>query len=160
MGNSGKLLTLSAVFLAWSTSAHAGAKTVVSAILFDKGTGVEMVSDHGLGMANMKMPSNMGIKLSTDTVLAGEVVFKVTNGSKELVHEMLVFKYVEGKKFPYDDKNAKIDEEAAGSLGEVSETEPSKSGELKLSMKPGKYVVLCDLPGHFANGMWAFLTVK
>ena len=145
---------------ALATTAQAETKTIVLATLFDKGTGVEMVSDHGLGMPNMQMPSSMGIRLSRDTVPAGVVDFKVTNSSKELVHEMLVFNYVEGKKFPYDDKNAKIDEDKAGSLGEVSETDPSKSGELKLSLKPGKYVVLCDIPGHFANGMWAFLTVQ
>ena len=156
----GKLLAFSAIVMAWSVTAHAEIKTVVSAILFDKGTGIEMVSDHGLGMSNMKMQSNMGIKLSTDTVPAGEVVFKVKNGSKELTHEMLVFKYVEGQQFPYDERKAKIDEDAAGSLGEVSETEPSKGGELKISLKPGKYVVLCNIPGHFANGMWALLTVQ
>ena len=160
MCNSGKLLAFSAIFLAWSASAYAGTKTVITATLFDKGTGVQMVSDHGLGMSNMTMPSNMGIKLSTATAPAGDVVFKVTNGSKELAHEMLVFKYVEGQKFPYDERNAKIDEDKAGSMGEVSETEPSKSGELKLSLKPGKYVVLCNIPGHFANGMWALLTVQ
>ena len=160
MYKSGKLLAFAAVMAALATTAQAETKTIVLATLFDKGTGVEMVSDHGLGMPNMQMPSSMGIRLSRDTVPAGVVDFKVTNSSKELVHEMLVFNYVEGKKFPYDDKNAKIDEDKAGSLGEVSETDPSKSGELKLSLKPGKYVVLCDIPGHFANGMWAFLTVQ
>lgn len=160
MFKSGKIFTLSAIMLAWSATAHASTKSVVSATLVDRGTGIEMVADHGLGMSHMKMQSNMGIKLSTDTVPAGDVVFKVTNSSKELVHEMLVFKYVEGQVFPYDESRGKINEDAAGSLGEVSETEPSKSGELKISLTPGKYVVLCNIPGHFANGMWAVLTVK
>ena len=143
-----------------TATAQAKPKTIVFATLHDRGSTADMATDHGLGMANMKMPSAMGIKLSKDQVPAGDVVFKVTNSSKETAHEMLIFHYVDGMKFPYDPKILKIDEDKAGSLGEVSETEPEKAGEVELDLKPGKYVVLCNVPGHFANGMWALLTVK
>ena len=160
MCKSGKLLITALAMALLTATAQSKPKTIVFATLHDKGTAVEMATDHGVGMANMKIPSAMGIKLSTDQVPAGNVVFKVTNSSKETAHEMLVFHYVEGMQFPYDPKILKIDEDKAGSLGEVSETEPGKVGEVQLDLKPGKYVVLCDVPGHFANGMWALLTVK
>jgi uncharacterized cupredoxin-like copper-binding protein len=142
------------------STSHAASKTIVFATLWDKGPSADMAKDHGLGMAHMKMASTMGIRLSTDTAKAGTVVFKVTNSTKETVHEMLVFPYDPAKPFPYSKKDSKINEEAFESLGEVSERDPGKSGELKLVLKPGKYVVLCNIAGHFANGMWSLLTVK
>ena len=149
-----------ATFLTLSTSAFATTNSIVFVSTMDKGSTAPMATDHGLGMALMKMPSDMGLQLSTNTVPAGNVTFKFKNSSHDLVHEMLVLPYVEGTNLPYDDKQVKINEDKAGSLGEVSETDPVKSGELKLSLKSGKYVLVCNLPGHFANGMWTLLTVK
>jgi len=146
-----------AVVFAWAQCASAG--TIIKVTLMDKGSGVEMASDHGMGMANMDMPSNMAVKLSTNKVAAGEVTFLVTNSSTEMEHEMILVPFA-GKALPYDDKNAKLNEDEAGSLGEVSETKPGHSGQLKLKLKPGNYVLFCNIPGHFANGMWAKLTVE
>jgi uncharacterized cupredoxin-like copper-binding protein len=61
---------------------------------------------------------------------------------------------------PYDAKEAKFDEDKAGSLGEVEELEPGKTGELTLNLKPGKYVLSCNVANHFANGMWTTFTVE
>ena len=33
-------------------------------------------------------------------------------------------------------------------------------GWFTITMKPGKYSLLCNLPGHFANGMYADFTVN
>lgn len=148
------------LLVAIASPAFATPNTIIFATLYDKGTAAPMAMDHGLGMPNMKMESTMGVRLSTSTAKAGNVTFKVKNSSAETVHELLVFPYTAGRNFPYDDKVAKINEDKAGSLGEVSETEPGKTGELKLSLKPGKYVLLCNVPGHFANGMWSVLTVN
>jgi uncharacterized cupredoxin-like copper-binding protein len=65
-----------------------------------------------------------------------------------------------GKGPPYSDKDARFDEDAAGALGEVEELDPGKSGDLTLSLKPGKYALACNVPNHYANGMWTVLTVK
>ncbi|HEY3147479.1 MAG TPA: hypothetical protein VGJ75_14075, partial [Dongiaceae bacterium] len=104
--------------------------------------------------------SNMGIKINKKTVKAGEVTFKVTNASKETVHEMLVLPAPADGKFPYDEKEAKFDEDKAGSLGEVEETDPGKTGALTLNLKPGKYILTCNVANHFANGMWTTFTVE
>lgn len=159
MGIYQKLAGASAGVMVFAWAQCASADTIIKVTLMDKGSGIEMASDHGMGMANMDMPSNMVVKLSTNKVPAGDVTFIVSNGSKEMAHEMLVV-LDDGSKLPYDDKNAKIDESKAGSLGEVSETEHGKSGKLKLKLKPGNYVLFCNIAGHFANGMWAKLTVE
>jgi uncharacterized cupredoxin-like copper-binding protein len=135
--------------------------SVVKVTLWDKGAAMPMVMDEGMGMANAKnADSNMGIKLNRKTAKAGEVTFKVTNSSKDLVHEMLVLAVPADGKLPYDEKAAKFDEDRTGPLGEVEELDPGKSGELTLNLKPGKYVLSCNVANHYANGMWTTLTVE
>jgi uncharacterized cupredoxin-like copper-binding protein len=120
-----------------------------------------MAMDEGLGMTNAKKAdSTMGIKLSKKTAKAGEVTFQVTNSSKETVHEMLVIPAPADGAVPYDEKEAKFDEDKARSLGEVEETDPGKTGKLTLSLKPGKYILTCNVANHFANGMWTTFTVE
>jgi uncharacterized cupredoxin-like copper-binding protein len=149
-----------AVSLALASNALAASSTTISIIAYDQGASAEMAADHGLDMANMKMPSDMGLRLSLATVPAGEVTFQVKNSSAEVTHNVLVFPYVEGKPLPYDSDISMIDSEKADKLGEISEVEAGKTGELKLTLAPGKYALLCNIPGHFANGMWAILTVN
>jgi uncharacterized cupredoxin-like copper-binding protein len=151
---------LAPAIIAFATSVIAAPTTIVFVSEYDKGASADMATDHGLDMANMKLPSDMGLRLSLATVSAGDVVFKVKNTSAEMTHQVLVFPYVDGKPYTYNPDFLQIDEKTTQKLGEVSETEPGKSGELKLTLVPGKYALVCNIPGHFANGMWAVLTVK
>lgn len=135
--------------------------SIVNITLWDKGPTAEMAMDEGLGMAHADMAdTNMGIKLDKTTVKAGEVTFQVTNDSKETVHELLVVPAPADGKFAYNANEAKFDEDKAGSLGEVEETDPGKSGALTLNLKPGKYILSCNVANHFANGMWTTFTVQ
>ena len=135
--------------------------TTVQVALWDKGATAPIAMDQGLGMASEdQADTNMGIKLSTEKVRAGEVTFEVTNSSQETIHEMLVSPAPADGKVPYDENEAKFNEDKAGSLGEVEETEPGKSGSLTLNLKPGKYILSCNIPNHFANGMWTTFTVE
>ena len=61
---------------------------------------------------------------------------------------------------PYNAADNRVDEEAAGDLGEVADLEAGKSGTLTLDLKPGLYAVYCNIPGHFMAGMWTVLEVK
>lgn len=149
------------VLLMGEASAHAGQEnhSTVSVTLWDKGTDAEMKMDQGIGMSGDHTMANMGLNLAQDTVKAGEVTFQVTNSSKDQVHEMIVIPYPAAGKLPYSDKDAKFDEDAAKSMGEVSELDPGKTGSLTLHLKPGKYVLSCNVPNHYANGMWTVITV-
>lgn len=145
---------------ALASSAQAAARTTVDVTLWDKGDMAEMTSDRGIGMTGDKRPATMGIKVSKQVVKTGDVTFEVRNASKDAIHEMVVFPYKDGEQMPYSEAESRIDEEAAGDMGEVSELDPGKAGALKLSLKPGKYVLVCNIPGHYMNGMWAILTVE
>ena len=37
--------------------------------------------------------------------------------------------------------------------------QPGATKALTLDLKPGTYLLVCNLPGHYAAGMWTVLTV-
>jgi uncharacterized cupredoxin-like copper-binding protein len=48
----------------------------------------------------------------------------------------------------------------AGAVGEIPEEQPGKSGSHTFTLTPGTYVYICNVPGHYANGMRGTLTVE
>jgi uncharacterized cupredoxin-like copper-binding protein len=48
----------------------------------------------------------------------------------------------------------------AGAVGEIREQPPGKSASHTFMLKPGRYVYICNLPGHYASGMRGTLTVR
>jgi uncharacterized cupredoxin-like copper-binding protein len=133
----------------------------VKVTLADQGADAAMQTDLGMGMPGADMSkATMKIMAEPATVEAGKVTFEVTNASKDLVHEMIVVPLKDDSgPLPYDAKNSDVDENAAGSLGEVEERDPGNGGTLTLDLKPGKYVLFCNIPGHYMDGMWSVLTV-
>lgn len=122
-----------------------------------------MMGKMGLGMGmHGKMPmAMMSIETDKVSVPAGKVTFDVTNISAETVHEMLISPITGlDVTLPYSAAEGRVDEEASGELGEVSELDPGKSGSLTLELKPGLYVLYCNIAGHFAAGMWKTIEVK
>lgn len=146
--------------MALSFAAPSYAGTTVNVSLWDKGGNMEMPTNAGMGSKSMSM-ATMGIKLSTMSVPAGDVTFKATNDSKDTEHEMIVAPVpAGGKPLPFNAAQDRVDEEAAHSLGEVEGLDPGKSGTLTLKLKPGKYVLYCNIAGHYKAGMWTLLTVR
>ena len=84
---------------------------------------------------------------------AGKVTFNVTN-TGHLVHEMIV------GRAPIKGPLASGKMSEATSVGEVSELDPGKSGHVTLSLKPGNYVLFCNVAGHYASGQHVAFTVK
>ncbi len=101
----------------------------------------------------------MGISLDKHFAPAGKVTFRVSNTSRDLEHEMVVIRVDNfHAAIPY--KDGGVDEEAMHALGEVSELPPGKSGALTLDLEPGKYLLICNVPGHFEMGMFTHMTVQ
>src|SRR5262245_56221333 len=110
------LFCAGALFGAMAAPALAADGAMVKITLWDKGAEAPMNMDEGMGMMHASLAdSNMGIKLDKKSVKAGEVTFKVTNSSKGTVHEMLVLPAPADGQLPYDAKEAKFDEDKAGS---------------------------------------------
>jgi uncharacterized cupredoxin-like copper-binding protein len=164
MSNRGTVV-FAAAFAAAVTLVGSGAwaASMVNVSLWDKGGTMDLSKSMGLGMgmhADM-MTAIMGIKISRTTVPAGKVTFNVKNISKETIHEMLIAPVKdENGIMPFVDNEDRVNEDKSGDLGEVSELDPGKSGNLTLELKPGTYLLFCNVPGHYMAGMWATLKVK
>jgi len=154
---------LAAIGLAAMTFvAPASAGTVISVDLWDAGPDMTMVDNMRIKDHPDLSKAPMGIKISQSTVPAGEVTFNAINSSKDIEHEMVVGILKDPDKgLPYKTKIGRVDENAPGmNIGEISELEPGETGSLTLNLKPGKYVLYCNVAGHYASGMWTILTVK
>ena len=103
--------------------------------------------------------THMRISLDRETVKAGRVTLQAVNASKSLVHEALVVAYT-AKPLPIDAKQGRVNEKRIHSLGEISDLQPGKSGKLTLNLRAGTYLLFCNEPGHFQDGMQAKLTVE
>jgi len=92
---------------------------------------------------------------STRTVPAGKVTFVVRNvGTME--HEFVVLR---------TDKHHHLlsmrSQQASevGARGEIEEFAAGRTKRLTLTLAPGKYVLLCNLPGHYKRGQYLAFTV-
>ena len=141
--------------------ASAASAATVEVTLADHGAAADMPTGLGMGMPGADMTkASMSITAMPATVETGPVTFNVRNTSKELVHEMLVVPVgTDLTQLPYDKSNEDVSEDSAGSLGEVEERDPGATGTLTLDLKPGKYILFCNVPGHYTAGMWTVLTV-
>ena len=146
--------------LTLSTSRGFANGTVVEVSLWDKGADAEMGMGMGMAMHGDMAKATMGIDAKPATAKAGEITFRAVNASKDTIHEMVVAPVADvDKPLPYNEGEAKVDEDAAGHLGEVAELEPGQSGALTITLKPGTYILYCNIPGHYAAGMWTLFTV-
>ncbi len=115
----------------------------------------------GIGMGGDMAKATMFMKAEPATVPTGEVTIQLTNDSKTVVHEMLVTAVADPTKaLPYNDNENRADEEKTGDLGEVAELEPGKTGALTVTLKPGTYLLYCNIPGHYMAGMWTTITAQ
>jgi uncharacterized cupredoxin-like copper-binding protein len=100
------------------------------------------------------------IKPQSSSAAAGPVEFKLTNGGK-LGHEFVVIRTnLAPDKLPTT-SDGRADEEKAGSVpGEAEELAPGKTQSLRLTLNPGRYVFICNLPGHYTSGQRTGFTVR
>lgn len=123
------------------------------------------VSDMGMMMGGTRW---MNLSASPTTLTAGKVNFLVTNFGMR-THEVVVMPLVAGQSAGQRvvGSDGKVDE--TGSLGEVSNNCASGVGEgilsgsrgwNTLSLSPGRYELICNLPNHYAAGMYQEVVVK
>ena len=96
------------------------------------------------------------------TAKAGPTKIEAPNeGAVE--HELVVFKTdMNPAKLPTE-ANGEVNEEkmdkVAESAGEIPDVEAGETKSEDFELTPGKYVIFCNLPGHYAAGMYGTLTV-
>jgi len=102
----------------------------------------------------------MTMSADKTTAKAGKVVFEVTNAAKSTVHEMIVVAVSSAdQKLPMDAKTDTVQEKKIRDLGEAADLDPGTKKSLTLKLKPGKYLLICNQPGHYSHGMKVAFTV-
>lgn len=102
----------------------------------------------------------MALVVSPRQVKAGEIVFEIHNISKDLTHEVLVIKPPKKlSMMPYSTKQNRLIESRIDKLADSGDQKPGQSYVMKVDLKPGKYLLVCNEPGHYRDGMRTWLTV-
>ena len=124
------------------------------------GPGHGMMGYGMMGPGMMMGQGMMAVRVDHPTVKAGTIHFDVTNWSQGMLHEMIVVAvYNPQATLPYDYSQAKVVENQVKVLGETGDLRPSASYAFDIDLKPGSYLLICNVPGHYAAGMVAVLTV-
>jgi uncharacterized cupredoxin-like copper-binding protein len=132
------------------------------------GTVVTVTLDNMMSMSGMNGMKAMSVTVDKPTVPQGPESFRVLNvGSMD--HELVVLPLPAGTQpgARVSGSDGKVDEST--SVGEVSNNCAADAGEGihagsagwgSLNLPAGTYELVCNIPGHYASGMWATLTVQ
>jgi len=106
------------------------------------------------------LTDQMELKVEAGTVKAGHVVFDVRNEAQGQPHEVIIAKLKDRNQTVSVAPGAdRVDEKKLKTLGEVSDLDPGKEGKLSVNLKPGEYLLFCNMKGHYQAGMLAHLNV-
>jgi uncharacterized cupredoxin-like copper-binding protein len=101
------------------------------------------------------------ITLDVGTIKPGKVVFEITNGTdSKLEHEFVVLRSeLDSANLPV--KDGKVEEGKVKNVGEIEGIKPGKVKHLALTLKEGRYSIICNVKGHYGMGMnTAFVVMK
>jgi uncharacterized cupredoxin-like copper-binding protein len=127
--------------------ASIGALTLLSACGGDSG---------GVGVTL----ADFSVTPDENSASAGDVTFDVTNDAEQS-HEFVVIKTdLAEDQLPLDDEG--VDESADGVevVDEIEDVGGGSEQSLTVNLDAGSYVLICNLPGHYAQGMHAAFTVS
>lgn len=93
---------------------------------------------------------------------AGDFTFSVTN-TGPTGHEFVIFKTdLAADKLTIIPDELKVDENGPGvtHIDEIGDLKVGDTKTLTVKLEPGKYVLVCNLPSHYTQGMFAAFTVQ
>ena len=94
---------------------------------------------------------------SVASTTAGDVTFTVTNNG-DFPHEFVVFQTdLPANALPLS--GSAVDEGQVSKVGKLEALGGGESGSLTLNLSAGNYVLICNVPGHYGQGMRAVFTV-
>jgi uncharacterized cupredoxin-like copper-binding protein len=101
------------------------------------------------------------ITADPDSASAGEVTFDVTNDAEQ-THEFVVFQTDLAPDQLPTDEGGDVDEagEGVALVDEIEDIEGGSTQSLTVNLDAGSYVLICNLPGHYAQGMNTGFTVN
>ena len=103
---------------------------------------------------------DFAIGLDPSTGSAGDVTFNVTNAGPS-VHEFVVFETdLAPDALPVEDGTVPEDSSELTAVDELEDLEPGSTTPLDVTLEAGSYVVICNIPGHYEQGMHTGFTVE
>src|SRR5215468_595207 len=107
-----------------------------------------------------KPDGSQGIMLSTDEVKPGMVTFNVKNTSADMDHNLLLVKTdLAPADFPMDAAGRRVEEEKFKGIEKLGDLHPHEKRSTTIKLTAGKYILFCNEPGHFKEGMVTSFTV-
>jgi uncharacterized cupredoxin-like copper-binding protein len=104
--------------------------------------------------------SDFKIELSDTSSPAGEVTFEVHNKGPS-VHEFVVFKTdLEPDALPTDDAGDVAESDEFAPVDEIEDIAKGASPTLTVDLAAGSYVLICNVPAHYRQGMRTSFTVS
>jgi uncharacterized cupredoxin-like copper-binding protein len=136
--------------------------TITASLLLLAACGGQTTSNPGAANSNGAVSvtlTDTGVSLAQTTVNAGAITFSVKNAGT-INHELVVVKTdVAADKIQADPATpGKMSED--GSLGESGDMEAGTAKDFTLTLTPGRYVLMCNQPGHYMIGMHIAFEVK
>jgi uncharacterized cupredoxin-like copper-binding protein len=91
---------------------------------------------------------------------AGTIALHVRNAGPD-THELILVR-ADGRPLPLRSDNLTVDEDAikARTVGSVDKDQPGSERVLKVTLRPGRYVLFCNMSGHYLGGMHTRLVVR
>jgi len=105
---------------------------------------------------------DFAVDVADTTLSAGSAKLAIHN-SGAAVHELEVFKVpagVDAAALPVTNNVADTDSAGLTVIDEVENVAPSTGANLTVTLDPGTYVFMCNLPTHYGLGMHAIVTVE
>lgn len=100
------------------------------------------------------------VVVDKDSVPAGEVTFTITNNGT-IEHEFLVVKtdLADGE-IPVDGDHFSENLDSISVIDEIGEYAAGTTEALTVTLEPGNYQLLCNIPAHYSAGMHTAFVVE
>jgi caa(3)-type oxidase subunit IV len=99
------------------------------------------------------------IRMSQNNAQTGPVTFHIINGADDMLHEFIIIKTDAPAGDLPTDMMGRVDEDAVTIVTAAEDIPPSNSRNITVNLDAGHYVMICNLPGHYLQGMRVDLTV-
>ena len=103
--------------------------------------------------------TDTAIQVSSNSAPAGPITFHITNTSASELHEFVIIRTdLKANQLPLD-ANGNVAEDKLSSPGEKGDIAAGQGGDLTITLPAGRYMFICNQPGHFQVGMYTEFTV-
>ena len=121
------------------------------------GTATKLAAD---GQVVNVTERDFSIKASPKRLSAGQVVFHALNRGPD-EHELIIVRASDPKlKLRSDGMTVSEEGLESSTVGTLEPGEPGSVRELRANLKPGRYVLICNMSGHYMGGMHTVVTVQ